>query len=119
MSQRVTEALENAESRSVIFIAEDGEAIPLAQIRFDWRPEGDWEIDLSIAKAMRGRGLAARLISLGVQEISKENGDARIHAYVKPTNHPSIKAFEAAGFKQTDNAQVREHSALHFLHETT
>jgi UDP-2,4-diacetamido-2,4,6-trideoxy-beta-L-altropyranose hydrolase len=103
--------------RSLIFIAEDEEATPVGQIRFDGRPDGDWEVDVSIARAMRGRGLASMLIMRGIRTIRKEAHVARVHAFVKPANAASLRAFEKANFTRKGTEQVRGNAAIHLVYE--
>jgi UDP-2,4-diacetamido-2,4,6-trideoxy-beta-L-altropyranose hydrolase len=102
---------------SLTFIAEDDQAQPTGQIRFDARVDGDWEIGTSVAKPVRGRGLGSEVIRLGVQEITGKNPRARFHAWVKPANIPSIKAFESASFQRAGIDEVRGHAAIHFVYE--
>src|SRR5947209_18574533 len=45
----------------VILIAEDETTTPCGQIRFDPRPDGDWEVSVSIAGGMGGHGPASSL----------------------------------------------------------
>jgi UDP-2,4-diacetamido-2,4,6-trideoxy-beta-L-altropyranose hydrolase len=102
---------------SRIFVAEDDDATPAGQIRFEQLPDGDWEIGISVAKAMRGRGLGGELIRLGVREMERKNPDARFHANVKQANVASVKAFEEASFERAGVEQVRGHAAIHFVCE--
>lgn len=100
----------------VIFLAEDEACQPCGQIRFESRPDGDWEIDVSVAKPKRGQGLAARLIETGVRMMRTEkHGNARFHAFVKPGNQASVRAFEGAGFKQIGSEQVCGNAAIHLV----
>jgi UDP-2,4-diacetamido-2,4,6-trideoxy-beta-L-altropyranose hydrolase len=108
---------QNAGSRSVIFIAEDDQHVPLGQIRFDCRPDGDWEIAVSLGKDARGRGLACELIQCGVREILSDNSTSRVHAFVKSTNVASLKAFERADFVSAGADQVRGNMAVHLIYE--
>jgi UDP-2,4-diacetamido-2,4,6-trideoxy-beta-L-altropyranose hydrolase len=105
-----------SQGASLLFIAEDGKGIPCGQIRFDARPDGDWEVDVSLSKTMRGRGLAGELIGLGVQEILKHNHGVRVHAFVKPANSASVKAFAKAGFKLVGNEEIRGNAAVHLIY---
>jgi UDP-2,4-diacetamido-2,4,6-trideoxy-beta-L-altropyranose hydrolase len=104
------------QNRSLIWIAEDA-ATPIGQIRFDSRPDGDREIDVSIASSMRGLGLASTVIRLGVQELRREHSNVRVHALVKSTNLASLKAFEQAGFRRMGTDQVRGYATIHFIYE--
>jgi UDP-2,4-diacetamido-2,4,6-trideoxy-beta-L-altropyranose hydrolase len=87
------------DDRCLILIAEDSEGNPLGQIRFDVRPDGECEVDVSVAKSVRGYGLASELIDKGVQSAFRERRCARVHARVKPANLASLRAFEKADFK--------------------
>jgi UDP-2,4-diacetamido-2,4,6-trideoxy-beta-L-altropyranose hydrolase len=100
---------------TLIWIAENEDGTPCGQIRFDARPDGEWEVDISVAKTMRGRGLASRLITLGASAILKEHPDPKVHAFIKPDNSASARAFEKAGFKRLGIEKIRGHAAIHFV----
>jgi len=102
---------------SSIFIAEDDERNPLGQIRFDPRPDRDWEVAISLNRQARGKGVACELIKGGVREILKDNPNVRIHAFVKPSNVASIKAFERAGFRNAGMDHIRGNSATHLIYD--
>jgi len=102
---------------SSIFIAEDDEKNPLGQIRFDPRPDRDWEVAISLNRQARGKGVACELIKGGVREILKDNPNVRIHAFVKPSNVASIKAFERAGFRTAGMDHIRGNSATHLIYD--
>jgi len=100
----------------VILIAEDETTTPCGQIRFDPRSDGDWEVSISIASGMRGRGLASILIGLGVQEIARRGGTVRVHAFVKPANTASARAFTKAGFTSIGTEEIRGNAAMHLIY---
>ena len=100
-----------------VFIAEDNKGTPVGQIRFDTRNDGDSEIDISIAKAWRGRGLAVPLIQQAARLILNGGPHARLHAFVKPENVASVKAFEKGGFKRVGIDQVQGSAAIHLIYE--
>jgi UDP-2,4-diacetamido-2,4,6-trideoxy-beta-L-altropyranose hydrolase len=102
-------------SGTLMWIAQNGDGKPCGQIRFDARPDGDWEVDVSVTKTMRGRGLASRLIALGVEAIAEEHRRCGVHAFVKPGNSGSLGAFEKAGFKRLGVEEIRGHAAVHFV----
>jgi UDP-2,4-diacetamido-2,4,6-trideoxy-beta-L-altropyranose hydrolase len=108
-----SEKMANREG-SVILIAEDA-GTPAGQIRFDQRPDGDWEVDVSVAASMRGRGLGAEIIASGLRELRKEHPRAQVHAAIKPENAASRKAFEEAGFERAGLGESRGDAAMHFL----
>jgi UDP-2,4-diacetamido-2,4,6-trideoxy-beta-L-altropyranose hydrolase len=101
-------------NRSLLFIAENEEGIAFGQIRFDLKG-GEAELNLSLAKEKRGIGLAVPLIEAGVRELLAGNECERVHAFVKPQNAASARAFEKAGFVRVGVEQVRENSAVHFI----
>jgi UDP-2,4-diacetamido-2,4,6-trideoxy-beta-L-altropyranose hydrolase len=103
--------------KCLILIAEDEDGSPLGQIRFDARPDGDCEVDVSVDPAKRGKGLAAALIRRGVQTVVSETHCLRIHAFVKPENAPSLNAFAKAGFTRTNEVQVRGSAAVHMAYQ--
>jgi UDP-2,4-diacetamido-2,4,6-trideoxy-beta-L-altropyranose hydrolase len=102
------------QNRSLLFIAENEQGIAFGQIRFDLKG-GEAELNLSLAKEKRGIGLAVPLIEAGVREVLAGTECERVHAFVKPQNAASARAFEKAGFVRVGVEQVRENSAVHFI----
>lgn len=102
--------------KSMMFIAEEADGRPLGQIRFDLRADGDWEVSISVESKMRGQGLATQLIKSGLQEVVARCGSARIHAFIKPENTASVRAFERAAFRYAGRDQVRGHPAIHLTY---
>jgi UDP-2,4-diacetamido-2,4,6-trideoxy-beta-L-altropyranose hydrolase len=102
------------QNRSLLFIAENEEGIAFGQIRFDLKG-GEAELNLSLVKEKRGIGLAVPLIEAGVREVLAGTQCERVHAFVKPQNAASARAFEKAGFVRVGVEQVRENSAVHFI----
>jgi RimJ/RimL family protein N-acetyltransferase len=99
-----------------MFIAEDEEGAAVGQIRFELRADEGWNVGVSLCKDMRGRGLATGLIEKGVRELLKRDGGSPIHAYVKPENVASLKAFKRARFQTLGTGQVRSHAAIHLIY---
>lgn len=100
-----------------VFIAEDNEETPIGQIRFDTRTDGDFEIDISVSKEWRGRGLAVPLIQQAARLILNGGPHARLHAFVKAENVVSVRAFEKGGFKRVGIDQVQGNAAIHLIYE--
>lgn len=107
----------NADPDTEMFIAEDENGNPVGQIRFDRRSDGDWEVGISIAQPMRGRGFGSELVRSGVKALRLKNGPARIHAFVKRSNLASLKVFERSGFKQNGIETVQGCDAIHLARE--
>lgn len=110
-------ALRRPVPTGMILIAEDGNGSPLGQIRFDLRPDGEWEVSVSLDQKMRGRGLAAELIESGVRQVLTNHPGARIHAFIKPENTASVKAFQRAAFRNAGRDQVRGNAAIHLTYD--
>lgn len=101
--------------KSIILIAEDDHGIPLGQVRFDLNGcEAD--LNISLAKEKRGFGLAVPVIEAAMSELFANRKYELVHAFVKPENAASARAFEQAGFRRIGMEQVRGNSALHFVH---
>lgn len=85
----------------LVFENESGKAV--GQVRFERTPVADMPdevvIGLSVDTNQRGKGLASQLIIQGCAACRKRWGQVTIHAYVKPENQASIRAFERAGFR--------------------
>jgi UDP-2,4-diacetamido-2,4,6-trideoxy-beta-L-altropyranose hydrolase len=102
------------QKKCLILIAEDDAGTPVGQVRFDPRDDGGADVNVSLAKASRGRGLASSIIESGVQEAFRTANWNRIHAFIKPENAASQKAFEKAGFAAAGTEQIRGNAALQF-----
>ncbi len=100
-----------------IWIAEDDEGTPVGQVRFDRRPDLEYVIAISLSKDRRGQGLAIPLITQALQSFSTSGNSTRIHAFVKPENTASLKAFARCGFERVAPASVHEQPAVHFIFE--
>lgn len=103
---------------ALLRVLEDGEGLPLGQIRFersagnehqDAKPLGVNPRDLnhravisfSLDRLARGRGLAAALLELGITEVARCWGPAlEVVGEVKTGNEPSCRAFLRAGFQE-------------------
>jgi UDP-2,4-diacetamido-2,4,6-trideoxy-beta-L-altropyranose hydrolase len=99
--------------RCHILIAENAQNIPVGQIRFDGREDGDFEIAISLERLRRGQGLAALLIEEAARLASKTGLCSRLHAFVKAGNVASVKAFERSGFELVAIEEVRGMAAVH------
>jgi UDP-2,4-diacetamido-2,4,6-trideoxy-beta-L-altropyranose hydrolase len=87
------------------------------QVRVDERPNGQGEIDVSVAREFRGEGVGGRLIDLAVRELFASTAMPRIHAYILPQNTASQRAFENAGFQRVGEEQVKGHWTLHYVRD--
>jgi UDP-2,4-diacetamido-2,4,6-trideoxy-beta-L-altropyranose hydrolase len=86
----------------------------IGPIRFEEIGNGT-TISLSLAPSARGQDLAAALILRGVDQIFRDSSTPMIHAFIKPENGPSLRAFQIAGFSDDGNATVRGLPARRFV----
>lgn len=84
--------------RCIFWIPMIGEGIPVGQVRFDIR-DVEAEISVSIDHEFRGRGYGCMVILRSSEELFGMTKVALIHAYVKPGNLLSIRAFKKAGYQ--------------------
>ena len=103
------------QEKCLILIAEDDAGTPVGQVRFDPREDGGADVNVSVAKASRGCGLAVSIIELGVRKAFATADWNRIHAFIKPENVASQKIFKKAGFAAAGADQIRGNAALHFI----
>ena len=99
-----------------MFIACDrGE--PVGQIRVDRTAACEAEIDISVAPEVRGQGYATRLIDKAAAEAFREMSLSRLHAFIRPANRASARAFERANFRRVGTTSIRGNEALHYVLE--
>lgn len=95
-----TRKLADPNALLLVFENETGEAV--GQVRFERTPVADLPdeiiVGVSIDARHRGKGLASQLIEQGCTVCQEQWGAVTIHAYVKPDNRASARAFERAGF---------------------
>jgi UDP-2,4-diacetamido-2,4,6-trideoxy-beta-L-altropyranose hydrolase len=103
-----------ADKNSLIFIAEAEQGTPVGQIRFNIDGR-EAEVNISLAKGQRGRGLAVPAVQAAVRQLFAEVDCNIVHAFVKPENIASAKVFEKAGFVPSGSKTVRGCLALHFV----
>ncbi len=93
------EKLRNA--NCLIFIAEDIDSLPLGQVRFDVDVNKRKAlIDISIDFSCRGRGVAAFLLTKGMEKCLEKFADIQFIAEVKSSNTISQALFKKVNFKQ-------------------
>ncbi len=103
------------EPACVMLIATDENGKPLGQVRCDETSKGEAQIHVSIAKERRGSGQASNLIDLAAQSLFAESRLERLHAWIKPDNHASTRAFEMAEFVRVGNGEVKGCPAVHYV----
>lgn len=98
----------------LILIGENAQGTPVGQIRLDSRSGADGEIDVSVAPDSRGAGVGSRLIDLGAREAFLRTDVQCLHAFIRPENQASVRAFERAHFMRLGEVVVKSQPALHY-----
>ena len=88
-----------SEEQATLYVALLGEE-SIGVIRFE-AAHDEALISVALAPNKQGKGLGRRLISLGTERTLKGEHIKRVVAYIRPANHGSIRAFEAAGYTYT------------------
>jgi RimJ/RimL family protein N-acetyltransferase len=71
---------------------------PACMVRFDHLGDGEAEISINMNPAVRGRGLGKHVLTEACAYGFERLGTRRLQARIKPTNAPSLRLFEGAGF---------------------
>ncbi|MBC8152065.1 MAG: GNAT family N-acetyltransferase [Bacteroidetes bacterium] len=87
-----------ADPNALLLVFEhDGQ--PIGQVRIE-RSTGENVIGISLDIAFRGKGLSVPLLNQATAAFFAHFPDEQlIHAYIKPDNRASARAFERAGFR--------------------
>ena len=103
-----------ADAACMILIGEDAAGRPIGQVRMHRQTSREAEIDVSVARDFRGAGYGSLLIDTAVREAAAAAGITRVHAFIRPENDASARAFENAGFRRMEEKQVKGNLALHY-----
>jgi UDP-2,4-diacetamido-2,4,6-trideoxy-beta-L-altropyranose hydrolase len=98
----------------LFLIGEDQSGTPIGQVRYEGEKPYEVTISVSIAPEFRGRGYGEAMIALSIDELLPH--PKLIHAYIKPDNLASIRAFEKAGFVDHGMTTVKDSPAKHYVY---
>jgi UDP-2,4-diacetamido-2,4,6-trideoxy-beta-L-altropyranose hydrolase len=102
------------DNNSLLFVGLDDD-VPVGQLRYDL-DGNEAAVSVSLDRAMRDKGYGSRLIALGSQRVFESTGVELIHAYIKPGNRVSARAFVSAGYEPRGSSSIHGEEALHFVH---
>lgn len=97
-------------------IAADGEGRDVGYARLDIEGDGA-EINLSVDKRHRGRGLGAAMIRAASRFAVEELKLRRVVAHIKPDNKASVAAFRRAGFAEKGTRTMGGEGAVEMIYE--
>jgi RimJ/RimL family protein N-acetyltransferase len=98
----------------VFFIAEEINQKPIGQVRYDL-VGNEATISVIVDDNFKGQGYGPQIIARASGRIFNIGHVKKIHAYVMPENHASIKAFKKANFKLIGSTTVKGQPASHFI----
>jgi RimJ/RimL family protein N-acetyltransferase len=87
---------------------------PVGQVRFDIENQ-QAIVSIGLASCQRGRGLALAVLLKATALFFENSNSKKIHAFIKPTNHASMRLFEAAGFSWLEETQCKSQTAYHYI----
>jgi RimJ/RimL family protein N-acetyltransferase len=102
--------------RCVLLIACNGDAAPLGQVRYEVK-DGEAIVSISVDESVRGRGYGTEILRLSAAKMFAETTIRAIHAFIKPENIASLRAFARCGYLTTGSLTLNEHPALHWVLE--
>jgi spore coat polysaccharide biosynthesis predicted glycosyltransferase SpsG len=77
---------------------------PLGTVRFDREAPDTWEVRITVAPLDRGKGLSARLLTLGEGALRAKHGATTIVANIHRDDAASLDLFHHAGYVDTDRS---------------
>ena len=87
---------------------------PVGQVRFDIENH-EAIVSIGLASCQRGRGLGLAVLLKATALFFENSNSKKIHAFIKPTNHASMRLFEAAGFSWLEETQCKSQTANHYI----
>ena len=104
-----------SDERSQIWMAEE-DGYPLGTVRAHRTIEHCADLGITIAPELRGQGLAPFVIRIAVERAIESWSVSEFHAFIKPHNLSSRKAFESAGFQFDGETIVHGHQAVRYVY---
>ena len=90
---------ESLERDDRAFFIGETEGEKIGMVRFDRRDGDDWEVNINLNPALRGRKLSLGLLKAAIGEFRGQRNPGRILATIRTVNVPSQKIFSQAGFQ--------------------
>ena len=98
----------------VLYIATDDHDRPVGQVRFDLDAQKA-TVSISLGREFRGQGFGSRVLLAACREFFCLRRRDMIHAWVKPENDASLRAFHKVGFADHARETVNGCPALHLV----
>ena len=98
-----------------LYVVENG-AGHLGQVRFEIA-SSEATLSVALRPEHRSRGIGTSTLIAACKQFFSTHGAARVHAYIRPNNEASFRAFSKAGFREVGTTTVKEQPARHFVLE--
>jgi UDP-2,4-diacetamido-2,4,6-trideoxy-beta-L-altropyranose hydrolase len=106
-----------ADEACIILIGEVSDGQPIGQVRINQKANQEAEIDVSVARNFRGAGYGSLLLETALRGVFDSGRITKMHAFIRPENLASARAFEKAGFRRLGETKVKGNLALHYCRE--
>jgi len=93
----LSSVLSEKEKKDLFIIQQ--KSVPIGQVRFDRKQDGEAEISIAVLKEFRGKGVGIKSFKEAVKLLKKEKKIKTIAAEVRKNNIVSQKFFERLNFK--------------------
>jgi UDP-2,4-diacetamido-2,4,6-trideoxy-beta-L-altropyranose hydrolase len=97
-----------------IFIGVDAKDEPVGQVRFDVNQDREAEVDITIGRSRRGHGYGTLLLDMATEQLLRISPVRAVHAFIRPSNNASARAFEKAAFERVGEETVKANKVLHY-----
>jgi UDP-2,4-diacetamido-2,4,6-trideoxy-beta-L-altropyranose hydrolase len=104
--------------QSLFYVVLDAHGTPVGQVRYRIEAR-EATISVSLAPGQRGRGYGSQMIRLASRRVFEATPVNLIHAYIRPDNVASLRAFASAGFIHRETVEAEGHPACHFVLQDT
>jgi UDP-2,4-diacetamido-2,4,6-trideoxy-beta-L-altropyranose hydrolase len=96
----------------VFYVATNAANIPVGQVRYDLTDD-QAVVSVSVDRELRGKGYGTNLIWLSAERLFETTAITTIHAYIKPANESSIRAFEKVKYRKRGMVTIKGQDAVH------
>lgn len=97
-----------------LYVASDHTDQPIGQVRHQLAGDRA-DLSLNLGCQFRGKGYGKAMLLLATEELFRHSQVRTIDAFVKPGNAPSLRLFEAAGFRSLGMKDFHGQQAVHFV----
>jgi UDP-2,4-diacetamido-2,4,6-trideoxy-beta-L-altropyranose hydrolase len=98
----------------LFYIVEDISSSLIGQVRYEIE-EKQAVVSIGLASESRGKGYASPILCKSSQKLFENTAVEIIHAYIKPNNTPSLRAFAKANFINNGLVHMNNHQAFEFI----